>query len=73
MDVNTVVSTLIHHQDVICGVAFDRFSSFDLEALDRLQRIAHTPQSAFTWRLASNTFLVARESPKSYVIVCFKI
>jgi hypothetical protein len=28
--------SLIHHQDIICGVAIDRFS---------LRRIAHTPQS----------------------------
>ncbi len=31
------VSSLIHHQDVICGVAFGRFS---------LRRIVYTPQSA---------------------------
>jgi len=46
--------TLIHHQGIICGVAFDRSS---------LRRIAPYASVVAPRRLASNTFLVIRNTP----------
>jgi hypothetical protein len=49
------LKTLIHHQGIICGVAFDR--SF-------LRRIALHASVVTPRRLASNTLLVIRNFPK---------
>jgi len=46
-----VCKILIHHQGIICGVAFDRSS---------LRRIAPYTSVVAPRRLASNTFLVIR-------------
>ncbi len=45
---------LIHHQGIICGVAFDRSS---------LRRIAPYASVVAPRRLASNTLLVIRNTP----------
>jgi hypothetical protein len=47
-------STLINHQGIICGVAFDRSS---------LRRIASYASVVAPRRLASNTLMVIRNSP----------
>jgi hypothetical protein len=52
--VSSTVSTLIHHQGIICGVAFDRSS---------LRRIAPYGSVVTPWRFASNTLLVIRNTP----------
>ena len=46
--------SLIHHQGIICGVAFDRSS---------LRRIAPYASVVAPQRLASNTLLVIRNTP----------
>jgi hypothetical protein len=46
---------LIHHQGIICGVAFDRSS---------LRRITPYASVVAPRRLASNTLLVIRNFPK---------
>jgi len=51
---NMIKETLIHHQDIICGVAFDRSS---------LRRIAPYASVVAPRRLASNTLLVIRYTP----------
>jgi len=48
------LSPLIHHQGIICGVAFDRSS---------LRRIAPYASVVAPRRLASNTLLVIRNTP----------
>jgi hypothetical protein len=48
------IQALIHHQGIICGVAFDRSS---------LWRIAPYASVVAPRRLASNTFLVIRNTP----------
>jgi hypothetical protein len=45
--------TLIHHQGIICGVAFDRAS---------LRRITSYASVGAPWRLTSNTLLVIRNA-----------
>jgi hypothetical protein len=52
--VNKEEETLIHHQGIICGVAFDRSS---------LRRIAPYASVVPPRRLASNTLLVIRNIP----------
>jgi len=49
-----IEEALIHHQGIICGVAFDRSS---------LRRIAPYASVVAPRRLASNTFLVIRNNP----------
>jgi len=48
------LNALIHHQGIICGVAFDRSS---------LRRIAPYASVVAPRRLASNTLLVIRNIP----------
>ncbi|NIW11007.1 MAG: hypothetical protein GWN33_10885 [Gammaproteobacteria bacterium] len=48
---------LIHHQGIICGVAFDRFS---------LRRIASYASLVAPRRLASNTSLAIRNVAKAH-------
>jgi hypothetical protein len=50
------MTPLIHQQGIICCVAFDRST---------LRRILHTPQASLPQRLASDTLLAPRVSPKS--------
>ena len=57
-----IETTLIHHQDVICGVVFGRSS---------LRSIAHTPSVVAPRRLAPNTFLEPRV-PKSCAFPDFR-
>jgi hypothetical protein len=54
-DEQRIFSTLIHHQGIICGVAFDRSS---------LRRIAPYASVVAPRRLASNTLLVISNLPK---------
>jgi len=49
-----LMKPLIHHQGIICGVAFDRSS---------LRRIAPYASVVAPRRLASNTLLVIRNTP----------
>jgi len=48
-------AALIHHQDIICCVAFVRSS---------LRRIAPYASVVSPWRLASDALLVIRDVPK---------
>ncbi|MDI6789649.1 MAG: hypothetical protein QME44_03045 [Thermodesulfobacteriota bacterium] len=48
------IGSLVHHQGIICGVAFDRFS---------LRRIAPYASVVAPRRLASNILLVLRNNP----------
>jgi hypothetical protein len=52
--VNSFHLPLIHHQGIICGVAFDRSS---------LRRIAPYASVVTPRRLASNTLLMIRNTP----------
>jgi hypothetical protein len=54
MDFKPLKSALIHHQAIICGVAFDRSS---------LRRIAPYASVVAPRRLAFNTLLVIRNTP----------